>query len=270
MSFRGASAEAFGIVSSELDAAVRPGSDNAAKVGSDLFAVAAVLRSEPGLRRVATEASHSPESKATLVRSIFTGKVDAAVLDIVAAAAGRRWTTSRDLGHALEQLGVIATVRSAGSETERLSDELFSVGQLVKDNPSLRDAFSDPARSIDDKRGLVRGLLEGKALPATIALVEQALAGTHRTVGVALHEYERVAAAEHGQRVAEVRVAHPLTDADRQRLTDALSRQYDREVHLNVVVDPDVIGGIRVEIGDDVIDGTVSNRQHDARRQLAG
>ena len=41
-------------------------------------------------------------------------------------------------------------------------------------------------------------------------------------------------------------------------------------MHLNVIVDPEVIGGIRVEIGDDVIDGTVSNRLHDARRQLAG
>jgi F-type H+-transporting ATPase subunit delta len=49
-----------------------------------------------------------------------------------------------------------------------------------------------------------------------------------------------------------------------------LARQYDRPVHLNVVVDPDVIGGIRVEIGDDVIDGTVVSRLDDARRRLAG
>jgi F-type H+-transporting ATPase subunit delta len=41
-------------------------------------------------------------------------------------------------------------------------------------------------------------------------------------------------------------------------------------VHLNVVVDPEVIGGIRVEIGDDVIDGTVSSRLDDAGRKLAG
>jgi F-type H+-transporting ATPase subunit delta len=270
MSLRGASAEARAGLLDQQDRTLGAGTGDAARLGDDLFAVASVLRSEPGLRRVATEASHSPESKASLVRSIFAGKVDDVVLDLVATAAGRRWTTGRDLGLALEQLGVVATVRSAGSDTDRLSDELFSVGRLVKDNPSLRDALSDPARSIADKRGLVHNLLEGKALPATIALVAQALAGTHRTVGVALHEYERVAAAEHGRRVAEVRVAHPLTDADRQRLTDALSRQYDREVHLNVVVDPDVIGGIRVEIGDDVIDGTVSNRLHDARRQLAG
>jgi F-type H+-transporting ATPase subunit delta len=49
-----------------------------------------------------------------------------------------------------------------------------------------------------------------------------------------------------------------------------LERQYGRPVHLNIVVDPDVIGGIRVEIGDDVIDGTVSSRLDDARRKIAG
>ena len=117
---------------------------------------------------------------------------------------------------------------------------------------------------------LVRGLLEGKALPATVTLALQALAGTYRTVAVALATYQQVAAQVHGERVATVRVAHPLADTERQRLTDALSRQYDRQIHLNVVVDPDVIGGIRVEIGDDVIDGTVANRLDDARRKLAG
>jgi F-type H+-transporting ATPase subunit delta len=169
----------------------------------------------------------------------------------------------------LEHLGVVATVKSAGDESGRLADEVFTLGQVVNDNPDLRDALSDPARSAGDKRSLVRSLLDGKALPATIALAEQALAGTYRTVGVALHVYQQVAAEVYGQGVATVRVARPLSDADRQRLTDALTRQYGREVHLNVVLDPEVVGGIRVEIGDDVIDGTISSRLDDARRKLA-
>ncbi|MEU4418926.1 ATP synthase F1 subunit delta, partial [Nocardia salmonicida] len=182
----------------------------------------------------------------------------------------QRWTATRDLADVLEHLGVVATVKSAGAESARLSDEIFGVGQLVKDNPDLRDALSDPARSGDDKRGLVRNLLEGKALPATIALAEQAIAGTHRTVGVALAAYQQVAADVHNQGVAEVRVAAPLSDDDQRRLTASLTRQYGRDVHLNVVVDPSVIGGMRVEIGDDIIDGTVSSRLDDARRKLAG
>ena len=81
---------------------------------------------------------------------------------------------------------------------------------------------------------------------------------------------EAGASERHGQGVATVRVAHELTEADRDRLAAALQRQYDRPVHLNVLVDPEVLGGIRVEIGDDVIDGTVAARLADARRLLAG
>lgn len=262
---RGASAEALAVLSDKLEAA-----SDAAQAGPDLFSVAALLRSEPALRRVVTDVSVDAKAKAGLIDGVLSGKVSATALDLVRTAVAQRWTATRDLADVLEHLGVIATVTSAGSEAERLSDELFQVGQVVQHSPELRDAVSDPARSVEDKRTLVRGLLEGKALPATVALVEQALAGTHRTVSVALGEYQRLAAEAHGKSVARVRVARALPDADRQRLTDALSRKYGRPVHLDMVVDPEVIGGIRVEIGDEVIDGTVSTRLDDAARKLAG
>jgi len=268
--FSGASADAMATLSSKLDeAAAGAESAVAQKIGADLFSVAAVLRSEPALRRVVTDVAVAGEAKAGLVESIFSGKVDEAALGIVRTAVAQRWTATRDLADALEQLGVIATVKSAGSDAGRLEDELFAVGELLGHSPELADALSDPARSTADKQGLVRGLLDGKALSATIALVEQALAGTHRTIGVALHAYQQVAAEVHGQGVATVKVANALSDADRQRLNDALARQYGRDVHLNVVIDPEVMGGVRVEIGDDVIDGTVSSRLDDARRKLA-
>ncbi|MDN5895788.1 MAG: F0F1 ATP synthase subunit delta [Nocardioides sp.] len=268
--FRGASADAFAAVTTELDTAVGGSVEQASKVGGELFSVAAVFRSEPSLRRVVTDVSVPGEAKSGLVRDVFDTKLDESSLTVVTTAVTRRWTRGRDLADALERAGVIALVKSAESDSGRLSDELFEVGQLVKDNPALRDALSDPARSAEDKRHLVHGLLDGKALPATVALVDQSLAGTYRTVGVALHEYQQVAAQVHDQSVAEVRVAHPLPEAEVRRLSTALSRQYGREVHLNVVVDPDVIGGLRVEIGDDGIDGTVASRLSEAGRKLAG
>jgi F-type H+-transporting ATPase subunit delta len=67
-----------------------------------------------------------------------------------------------------------------------------------------------------------------------------------------------------------VHTARELSEADQQRLADALSKQYSTTVQLHVVLDPDLIGGLRVEIGDDVIDGTVSGRLDDARRHVAG
>src|SRR5262249_877171 len=124
--------------------------------------------------------------------------------------------------------------------------------------------------SVDDKATLIDRLLDGKALPATVTLVKQSLAGTYRTVTNALATYREVAAETQNQVVATVAVARPMTEADQQRLAEVLGRQYDTTVHLNVMVDPDVVGGVRVEIGDEVIDGTIASRFDDARRRLVG
>ena len=91
-------------------------------------------------------------------------------------------------------------------------------------------------------------------------------------MAVAIEEYQKVAAA-HRSRAGRHRARRRATLGERGRRSGsqaALARQYGRPVHLNVVVDPEVIGGMRVEIGDDVIDGTVASRLDDARRRLAG
>ncbi|GGD29217.1 F0F1 ATP synthase subunit delta [Nocardioides daphniae] len=268
MTFRGASAEAYEALTSALEGTLAQAVD-AAQVGADLFSVAEVLRDEPALRRVATDVSVDAAAKAGLVQELFTGKVSAPVVSFLGDAVVRRWTYPRDLPSALEELGVVATVKSAGDDAARLSAELFTVGQVLQDNPDLRSALSDPARATEDKRALVSGLLTGKALPATIALVDQALTGTHRTVSVAIDSYQHTAAAVNGRSVATVTVAKPLADADLDRITAALGRQYDREVQVNVIVDPAVIGGVKVEIGHEVIDGTVAARLDGVRRKLA-
>jgi F-type H+-transporting ATPase subunit delta len=266
---RGASADAMATLTERLDTALSGGAD-ARQVGDDLFAVATLLRSDAALRRVVTDASVRAEAKQGLVRELLGGKAAEQVVELVAVAVAERWTASRDLADTLERLSEIALVRSAGDQADRLGDELFTVAQLVNDDHGLRDALSDPARSVEDKAALIDALLEGTALPATVALARQAVAGTYRTVSVALEEYQKVAADVHGQRVARVRTAQPLSEDARRRLEQALSRQYDRDIHLNVVVEPELIGGLRVEIGDDVIDGSVSSRLDDARRKLAG
>jgi F-type H+-transporting ATPase subunit delta len=284
---RGASAESLGALVDDLERVlsgslvgrlvdkVRGSSEvrvDADRVAEDLFGVAALLGEEPGLRRTLTDPSLPSDAKAGLVRQVFGGKLDDASVDVLASAAGRRWAGTRDLGYALEHLGVIAVVKAADSagEGDRLEDDLFAYGRLVSTNPELRDALSDPSRSVADKRGLLRGLLEGKASAGALRLAEQSVTGFHRTVAVAVDEYQKIAAKQRQRMVALVRVAQPLAGDEADRLARALSAQYDRPVHLNVVVDPGVIGGVSVEVGDDVIDGTVASRLDDARRRLAG
>lgn len=269
MDLRGASAESLGALRAELDDAVGDGS-GAERVAGELYSVSSVLRAEPGLRRVATDASLPAEAKQGLARQVFEGKVDEATLALVTSAVGRRWTRTRDLPDALERLSEIARVTSVGGKADRLGDEVFELARTITANPDLRDALANPARTVDDKAVLLDTLLEGKVLPATIALAKQALGGSYRTITGALATYRQVAAEVNGEAVATVRVVRPLADGDRDRLAKALSQQYGREVHINEVVDPDALGGLRVEIGDDVIDGTVSSRLDDARRKLVG
>jgi F-type H+-transporting ATPase subunit delta len=267
---RGTSAESLAVLAEELTSAVDGGAD-ASRLADDLFGVSAVLRREPSLRRVATDVSLASQAKADLMRQLFREQLAPASLELVARAAGLRWAGTRDLGDALEDLGVVAVVKAAdrAGQADALEDELFAFGQLVTGNPALRDALSDPARSEADKRALLHDLLDGRVGPATLRLAEQAVAGTHRTVSVAIEEYQTVAAEHRDRLVATIRVARELDDAERQRLQRALAGQYGRPVHVNVVVDPEVLGGVKVEIADDVIDGTVASRLDDARRRLA-
>jgi F-type H+-transporting ATPase subunit delta len=123
---------------------------------------------------------------------------------------------------------------------------------------------------VDDRAGLVDQVLGGQVLPATVTLTKQALGGTYRTVTAALTTYRRVAASVAEELVATLRVVAPLADAERTKVAEILSRQYGKTVHVNEVIDPEVLGGVHIEIGDDVIDGTVASRVAEARRLLVG
>ena len=75
---------------------------------------------------------------------------------------------------------------------------------------------------------------------------------------------------QRGFDVATVTTAVPLTDDQFARLEQRLGAQAGRRVRFDAIVDPSVLGGVRVQIGDDVIDGSVATRLNDLRQKLAG
>lgn len=265
---RGPSADAFDELEQKLRS-FRTLAD-AASTGQELFGVVAVLRSEPALRRVATDSSVASEAKADLVRNIFGSSLGTDALDLVVDAVHHRWTASWDLADALEELAVIALVRSVGKKGDRVNDELFAVVQMLETNPELRSALSDSSRTTQDRSALLAGLITDQVLPATSTLVEQAITSGKSNIEKVLGDYQRVAAAAQDEVLAVVRTARKLGDAEVGRLSKALGKQYGTTVHLHVVVEPHLVGGLRIEIGDDRIDGTISSRIDDARRRLAG
>jgi F-type H+-transporting ATPase subunit delta len=268
---RGTSAESFDRLAGQLGEAVDAGAD-ADRLGDDLFAAVAVFREHPALRRAATDPTSDFDARSAMLRAVFEKHLDAPATELLAAAGKLRWSSSLDLVDVFERLGVIAVARAADGrgEGDRLESELFAFGQTIAQNPDLRVALTDNTRSVEDKRGLLRSLLEGRASDGTLRLATQALLGGHQTVRQAFEDYARIATESRGRIVAVVRAARALDEDVQARLRKVLSGQYGREVHLNVVVDPATLGGLQVEVGDEVIDGTVASRLHDARRRVAG
>jgi F-type H+-transporting ATPase subunit delta len=267
---RGVSAEGLHESIDRLEQVAESG--DALTLGAELLSVADLLSREGSLRRAMTDPSAATRARSELVHAIFDDKLSADTVDVVAAAAAARWSSTTDFVNAVEQLGVLAYVIEAerNDALDDLEDELFRFERIVSSDPDLRDAITNKQIPATNRETLVSGLLEGKASVPAARLAVQAVSSTHRSFETALEEFQKVASERRRRLIALVRSAVELTDEQRERLSAALARQYGRSVHLNTVVDPDVLGGIRVELGDDVIDGSIAGRLDDARRRMTG
>ena len=235
---------------------------------SEMFAVVDLLDSSATLRRAVTDPGTPEGARSALVHGLLDGKVDEAVADLVAEAATLRWAGGRTFAAALERQAVRAQLITAdkGAELEDAEDQLFRFARLVESNPDLRNLLSDRSIELSKRQELVEGLLTGRATDATIVLAKRAVAARERTFGQTIEGYVTLAAAQKNRVVATVRVAKPLSSSQRERLRIALRKKVGREVAIQEVIDPEILGGVRVELGDEIFEGTVSDRLESARR----
>jgi F-type H+-transporting ATPase subunit delta len=89
-----------------------------------------------------------------------------------------------------------------------------------------------------------------------------------RSLDLAAEELAELAAARRDRYVAHVGTPVALTPAQEQRLTESLSRLYNRQMSLQIELDPSLLGGLVVRVGGEVIDGSVSSRLRTAERSL--
>jgi F-type H+-transporting ATPase subunit delta len=258
----------------ETHAALISSSDNdLARLSDELFSVTSLLDREHPLRRALTDPARDGDARVGLARAVLGEQVGGATADLLAWVVRARWSVPRDLATALELLAVEAQVAAAerAGRLDEVEDELFRVSRAVAGAPALRTALSDLSAPVESRAALIEGLLGGRTTEETRRLVRQAVVAPRgRTFDRTAEIYGQVAADRRSRLVATVTAVDPLTEEQRGRLAAALQRIYGHEVHLNVQLDPALVGGIRVELGDEVIDGSVESRLDDARRRLAG
>jgi F-type H+-transporting ATPase subunit delta len=269
---RGVSRTSFAELSDRLWAEPITSATVANRLASELFAVVGLLDTEHGLRRALSDPGKPAAEKGAVAADLLHGKITRRAEALVVAAAEAHWATSGDLSDALEQLAVEAMVLAAEAEggLDDLEDGLFRFGRVVSGFPDLRAALADPSLPERGKRELLGNLLDGKVTPVTLGLITQMVAHPRgRPLSVALDLCAEIAARRRQQLIAVVRSATELSASQRRRLADALARAYGHDVHLDVVIDPSVVGGISVQIGDELIDGTAASRLAEVRRRLA-
>jgi F-type H+-transporting ATPase subunit delta len=236
--------------------------------GEQLLSAERDIAASPQLLAVLADPAVEAGEKAGLTGRIFTA-FEPAAARLLGVLTGRRWSSSAQLLDGIEELGIRAIARSASGGD--LEAELFAFGRAVAGDNELELAVGSKLGDPAAKAALVRTLLGGKASDDAIAIVAHLVQSPRgRRIGALLSSAARLVADEAGALVATVTAAAPLTDAQRASLVTTLTARYDREPRINLVIDPSIIGGLRVQIGDDVIDGTVASRIADLRLQLAG
>ena len=241
-------------------------------VGDALFSVAALLDEQPSLRAALTDPARSGEDKAALAASLLRGKVAEQVVDLVSGMVRSRWSTPRDLAEGTARLGVEAVLVSAQrhDRLDEVQDELFRFARTVASQPELRLALTDRGLPVERKSDLLTELLKEKTTVEAARLIVHAVTEPRgHSLESNLEALADAAAARRQRQVATVAAAVPLTENQRDRLAAALSAQLGHDVQLNVVIDPEVVGGLRVSLGDEVIDGTLATRLDDAQRRIA-
>ena len=269
---RGVSRASFAELSDRLSAEHITSAAVASRLASELFAVVGLLDTEHGLRRALSDPGKPAAEKGAVAATLLHGKITGRAEALVVAAAEARWATTGDLSDAIEQLAVEAMVLAAEADDglDELEDGLFRFGRVVAANPDLRAALADPSLPEQGKRELLGTLLEGKVTAVTLGLINQMVAHPRgRPLTVALDMCADIAARRRQQLIAVVRTAVELSASQRRRLAEALARSYGHDVHLDVVIDPSVVGGLSVQIGDELIDGTAASRLAAIRRKLA-
>lgn len=243
------------------------------QLSEQLYSVVSLLTVQASLRRALSDPSASDVAKVGAVDALFEERLQPHALELLREAVQSRWSQPRDLLDSLEELAVDAALGAAeaAGELDEVEDELFRFERILDAEPDLREALTNRSLHAETKRGLLHTLLDGKVASVTFALLERAvLEPRGRTIEHALRDLSNLAAQRRDRLIAHVATAVELTGDEERDLVAALGRAFDNDVRVQVIVDPSLIGGLTVRIGDEIIDASVARQLDEARRKLTG
>jgi len=251
--------EKFDSVSSGLSG------DALSTLSDELASVAKLFVAEPILARHLAEASGETDAKKQLLQRLLAGKVGDTTLDVLNTAASVRWSLTSDLVDAVEHIARLSLLTRAERENQadEVEEQLFRFSRILDAQPQLTTLLGDYSKPAQGRVDLVRKVMSqnnGANATATALLAQTVDLLRGERADEAVLGLARLAVARRGEIVAQVSAATDLSDSQRSRLNQLLARIYNHPVSVQLNIDPDVLGGLSVAVGDEVIDGTLSSR----------
>ncbi|MBN3509695.1 F0F1 ATP synthase subunit B/delta [Mycolicibacterium nivoides] len=270
---RAASRESLAVVVDKFDSVASGlAADDLTTLADDLTSVAKLLLSEPVLIRHLGEPTDEGAAKVQLVDRLLSGKVGSTALDVLRTAVSQRWSTESNLVDAIEHTARLALLKRAetAGEVDEVEDQLFRFGRLLDAEPKLSALLSDYTTPVDGRIALLDKVLGDAGGNGTAAALLAQTVGLLRgeRADEAVIDLAELAVSRRGEVVAHVTAAADLTDAQRTRLSEVLTRIYGHPVAVQLHVDPELLGGLSITVGDEVIDGSISSRLAAAATQL--
>jgi F-type H+-transporting ATPase subunit delta len=267
----GASRDALGSLRSGLEG--MRGDAGFVALAPDLRAVSALLENEKSLRLALSDSGRSTQTRTNIARTVLEGQINPLSLQLVEQAVAQRWSDPQDLVQALNTIADVTafmTAQDAG-QLDQVENDIFQIERALAGSPALQAALTNPAVAPGAKAAIIKDLLGDRVLSVSAEMVEFAMSHLRgRRSDDVLQGLQALAAQERNRLVAIVRVAQPLQSDQVNRIADRLSKSSGKEIRVNVIVDPAVLGGVHVTLAGEVIDGTIATRLDQARRLVAG
>jgi ATP synthase F0 subunit b/ATP synthase F1 delta subunit len=242
-------------------------------LADDLASVAKLLSREAILTRHLADPANNPAPKIGLLERVIEGKVGEPALDVLKAAVSGRWSTDSNLVDAVEHVARLALLVRAERDDVAgdVEEQLFRFSRILDSSPRLSTLLSEHTTPAEGRVKLLRDVLgSGSGTnPIAAALLSQTIELLRgERADDAVLDLAELAVARRGEVVAHVDAAAELSDAQRTRLTEVLTRVYGHPVSVQMQINPELLGGLSIAVGDEVIDGTLSSKLSSAETKL--